>query len=142
MEVTQMLATHSFLINAFLGFLLGGLLLPFVTAKSPAGFKKASFIYTMMFQAIITMVAFAGLVAVFTGDLGWSLTTILMVVLWAIMMYIEIQKHKVIKIANVQNAQTHKVLRGASVKISLVQIFLLAIMMGIMMLKAQGTVNL
>jgi len=142
MEVIQMLATHSLLVNTFLGFLVGGLIVPFITAKNPLGFRKASFIYTMTFQGIISMIAFAGIVAVFTGDLGWSLTTIVMMGLWAVMMYIEIQKHKSIKVANLQDEETFKVLKSAFLKISILQILLMLVMMAVMLLKAQGTINI
>jgi ABC-type transport system involved in Fe-S cluster assembly fused permease/ATPase subunit len=142
MEVAQMLAAHSILVKVFLGFLVGGLLIPFITSKNPLGFRKSSFIYTMIFQAIATMIAFAGLVAIFTGDLGWSVTTIIMVAVWAIMMYIEIKKYKAIKLANIQNADTHKVLKSAFIKISIVQILLVAIMVVLMILKAKGIVSI
>jgi len=142
MEVAQMLAAHSILVKVFLGFLVGGLLIPFLTSKNPLSFRKASFIYTMIFQAIATMIAFAGLVAVFTGDLGWSVTTIIMVAVWAIMMYIEIKKYKAIKLANIQNAETHKVLKSAFIKISIVQILLVAIMVVLMILKAKGVISI
>ncbi|HIQ28149.1 MAG TPA: hypothetical protein EYH42_06580 [Sulfurovum sp.] len=142
MEIAQMLAAHSILVKAFLGFLVGGLLIPFMTAKNPQGFRKASFIYTMIFQAIITMIAFAGIVAVFTGDLGWTLSTIIMVVVWAIMMYIEIKKYKSIKMGNVQNPDTHKALKSSFIKISIVQILLVAMMVVLMVLKAKGVISL
>jgi hypothetical protein len=142
MEVTQMIATHALLVYAFLGFLIGGLIVPFMTSKSALGFKKASFIYTMIFQAIITMIAFSGIVALFTGDLGWPITTIIMMGLWAVMMYIEIQKHKAIKKANLNNNETFALLRVGFTKISLVQVTLLVVMIGIMILKAQGTLAL
>lgn len=142
MEVAQMLAGHSLLVNVFLGFLLAGLIIPFVTTKNPLAFRKSSFIYTMTFQAIATMVAFSGLVAVFTGDLGWSTTTIIMVAVWAVMMYIEIQKYKVIKLANLNNPDNHKLLKGAFIKISIVQILLLVIMMVLMVFKAKGIITI
>jgi len=142
MEVTQMLATHSILIKMFLGFLVGGLVIPFITAKSPLGFKKASFIYTMIFQGLITMIAFAGIVAIFTADLGWTLTTMIMVFVWAVLMYIEIKKHKAIKLANINNAQIHKNLKSAFIKISVIQILLVAIMVVMMVLKAKGIITL
>ena len=142
MEVTEMLAMHSILIKVFLGFLVGGLIIPFVTAKNPLGFRKGSFIYTMIFQGLITMIAFAGIVAVFTADLGWSVTTVIMVAVWAIMMYIEIKKYKAIKLANIQNPETHKVLKSAFVKISIVQILLVTIMTVLMILKAKGIVSI
>ena len=142
MEVAQMLAVHSILVKVFLGFLVAGLLIPFITAKNPLGFKKASFIYTMVFQALATMIAFAGLVAVFTGDLGWSVTTIIMMGVWAVMMYIEIKKYKLVKVANLNDADTHKILKGAFFKISVVQILLVAIMVVLMVLKAKGVINI
>ncbi|MBA1421561.1 MAG: hypothetical protein FAF03_12225 [Epsilonproteobacteria bacterium] len=141
MEVAQMLAVHSILVKVFLGFLVAGIFIPLMI-KKPAGFKKASFIYTMIFQAIATMVAFVGLIAVFTGDLGWQVTTIIMVVVWAVMMYIEIKKHKLVKIANLENEQTFKVIKGAFLKISIVQILLVAVMVVLMILKAKGVITL
>ena len=141
MEVTQMLAVHSILVKVFLGFLVAGLFIP-IMVKKAEGFKKASFIYTMIFQAIATMIAFAGLVAVFTGDLGWALSTIIMVVLWAVMMYIEIKKYKLIKVANLQNIDTFKVLKSAFLKISILQILLVAVMVVLMVLKAKGVISL
>jgi hypothetical protein len=142
MEIAQMLAAHSILVKAFLGFLVGGLLIPFMTAKNPQGFRKASFIYTMVFQAIITMIAFAGIVAVFTGDLGWTLSTIIMIAVWAVMMYLEIKKYKSIKVGNVQNPDTHKALKSSFIKISIVQILLVAMMVVLMVLKAKGVISL
>lgn len=142
MEVAQMLAGHSLLVKVFLGFLVAGLIIPFATAKNPLGFRKGSFIYTMIFQGIATMIAFAGIVAIFTGDLGWSTTSIIMVAVWAVMMYIEIKKYKVIKLANLSNPDTHKILKGAFIKISIVQILLVVIMVVLMILKAKGVVSI
>ena len=142
MEVAQMLAGHSLLIKVFLGFLVGGMIIPFMTAKNPQGFRKGSFIYTMIFQAIITMIAFAGIVAVFTGDLGWSTTTIIMVAVWAVMMYIEIKKYKAIKLADLNNPDNHRMLKGAFIKISIIQILLVAIMVVLMILKVKGVISI
>lgn len=137
MAVAQMLSTHSLLVQVFLGFLVVGMVVPFLV-KAPAGFKKASLIYTMIFQAIITMIAFAGIVAVFAGDLGWSVTSIIMMALWAVMMYIEIKKHKFVKLANLENENTFKVIKSAFFKISIVQILLVVVMTVVMVLKAKG----
>lgn len=141
MEVTQMLAIHSILVKAFLGFLVLGVFIPFM-AKKPAGFKKASFIYTMVFQAIATMIAFAGIFAVFTGNLPWGIDVIIMLVVWAVMMYIEVKKHKLVKITNLDNVDTFKVIKGAFLKISVLQILLVAAMVVLMILKAKGVVAL
>ncbi len=140
MEVAQMISVHGILVDIFLVFLVLGALIPFMV-KKPAAFKKASFIYTMVFQAIATMIAFAGIVAVFAGDLGWPVTTILMFAVWAVMMFIEIKKHKFVKLANLENETTFKVIKSAFFKISLVQILLVVIMYVIMVLKAQGVLT-
>jgi len=137
-----MIAGHGLLVYVFLGFLVGGMIIPFMTANSPLGFKKGSFIYTMIFQAIATMIAFSGIVAIFTGDLGWPITTIIMFAVWAVMMYIEIKKYKAIKLANLTNPETHKVLKSAFIKISLIQILLVVIMIVLMMVKAKGVFNI
>jgi len=140
MDIGLILATHSILVKVFLGFLVGGLLIPFLTGNNSTTFRKSSFIYTMIFQAIITMIAFTGVVAVFAGDLGWSTTTIVMIAVWGMMMIIEIKKYKAIKLANLQNTETHKVLKSAFIKISVIQILLVAIMVVLMVLKAKGVV--
>jgi len=136
--VEQMLATHSILVKVFLAFLVAGLFIPKMTSKKPLGFRKASFIYTMIFQGIATMIAFTGLVALVTGELPFSLSVILMTVIWAVMMFIEIKKYKLIKMAKLENPETHKVLKSGFMKISILQILLVAIMVVLMILKAKG----
>ena len=137
-----MIASHNFLVQVFVVFLIGGLLIPMMTAKKPLGFRKASFIYTMIFQAIATMIAFSGLVAMMTGELGLTLSTIIMIVIWAALMYIEIKKYKLIKVANIENPETHKLLKGAFLKISAVQIFLVVIMVVLKVMEAKGAISL
>ncbi len=136
----EMLATHSILVKIFLGFLVAGLFIPMMTAKKPLGFRKASFIYTMIFQAIATMVAFTGLIAMITGEMPLSIAIIIMIVLWAVMMFLEIKKYKLIKIAKIENPETHKVLKGGFLKISVVQILLVTVMVVLMVLKVKGIV--
>ncbi len=136
-----MLMTHSILIKAFLGFLVLGLFLPFV-AKSPLGFKKASFIFTMVFQALITMIAFAGMIALVSGNMDFTLSIIIMVIVFAIMMVLEITKHKRIKKADTQDEATLKALRAGFVKTNIINIVILVAMVVLMILKAKGVVSL
>jgi len=136
----EMLVSHSILVKIFLGFLVAGLLIPMMTAKKPLGFRKASFIYTMIFQAIATMVAFSGLIAMVTGEMDLSLSIIIMIVIWAVLMYIEIRKYKLIKIAKIENPETHKLLKSAFLKITAIQILLVAVMVVLMVLKVKGIV--
>jgi hypothetical protein len=136
----EMLATHSILVKIFLGFLVVGLFIPAMTAKKPLGFRKASFIYTMVFQAIATMVAFTGLVAMVTGEMSLSIAIVIMIVLWGAMMFLEIKKYKLIKVAKIENPNTHKVLKGGFLKISIIQILLVTIMVVLMVLKSKGII--
>ncbi|MFT7823919.1 MAG: hypothetical protein ABXS92_04080 [Sulfurimonas sp.] len=137
-----MLFTHSILIKLFLGFLVGGLLMPMMTGKNPKALKKVSLIYTLIFQAILTMIAFAGLVAMIVGEYQMNLAIIVMIVLWAVMVYMEIRKHKLVKVANLENPTTYKLIKGAFVKIGLVQIVLVAAMVVLMVLRAKGVIDL
>ena len=138
--IEQMLATHSILVKIFLGFLVVGLFIPMMTAKKPLGFRKASFIYTMIFQAIATMIAFTGLIAMVMGEFGLTLSTIIMIIIWAALMYIEIKKYKLIKVSKIENPETHKLLKGAFLKISAVHILLVTIMVVLMVLRVKGII--
>ncbi len=138
----EIIASHSILVTVFLVFLVGGLFIPSMTAKDPLAFRKASFIYTMVFQAIATMVVFTGMVAMVMGEYGFTLSIILMIVVWAVLMYIEIRKYKLIKHSNVQVAEIHQMLKNAFLQISMVQIMLVAVIVIFMLLKAKGIVAL
>ncbi len=140
--VEQILLSHSLLVKVFLGFLVGGLLIPFVGTKNHGGFRKASFIYTMIFQALIAMIAFVGIVALVMGEFGMTLSIILMIVIWVAMMYIEIRKYKLIKTGNLKNEQTNKLLRGAFLKISAVQILLVVFMVVFKIMEVKGVISL
>jgi len=140
--VAEMIMAHSILVKVFLGFLAVGVAIPFMTAKNPLGFKKASFIYTMIFQALATMIAFAGVVAIYAGHAGWDAASIIMVIVWAALMFIEIKKYKLIKLSDLHNRNTHLLLKSAFFKISLIEIFLVAAMVVLMILKAKGIVAL
>ncbi len=140
--IEQMITAHSILVKVFLGFLVAGIAIPFMTAKNPVGFKKASFIYTMIFQALATMIAFAGIVAIYAGHTGWDTASIIMVVVWAALMFIEIKKYKLIKLSDLHNRNTHLLLKSAFFKISLIEIFLVVAMVVLMILKAKGIVTL
>jgi len=69
-----------------------------------------------------------------------SIAIIIMIVLFAVMMYLEIKKYKLIKIAKIENPETHKLLKGGFLKISAVQILLVTVMVVLMVLKVKGIV--
>ncbi len=141
--VEEILFAHSVLVKVFLIFVLAGvaLVVPLYKDK-PLAFRKASFIYTMTFQAIATMVAFTGVVAIFAGDLGWSPSTIIMIAVWASLMYIEIKKYKLIKKNNVQNQSAFDLMKSLFVKIGLLQLLLIAVVVALKIVEAKGLIKL
>jgi len=146
--IESMLFTHSILVKIFLAFLIIGMLTPMLTSKNPQNFKKASLIYTFIFQALSTMVAFAGIVLFFFGDYSMNVAIIIMIIVWLVMMYIEIRKYKLIirkykliKIANLQNPTTFQLLKRAFYMISIVQILILAAVVILMVMRAKGVIS-
>lgn len=140
--IEQMVASHSILVKIFLGFLVAGVCIPMVTSKKPRSFRKASFVYTLIFQGLATMIAFTGTIAMVTGEYPFSAAIIIMIVIWALLMFIEIKKYKLIKVAKLDNPETHKVLKGGFIKISIIQILLIAVMVVLMVLKVKGVISL
>jgi hypothetical protein len=132
--IETMLMTHSLLIKAFLAFLVLGLFIPKMTANDPLKFKKASFIYTMVFQALMTMIVLAGIVALVAGDLPFGVSTIIMVIVFAIMMALEIVKYKKIKKGAVEDS--------GFIKTSIINILILVAMVVLMILNAKGVVTI
>jgi len=120
----EMLLTHRILIYTFIGFIVLGFLIP-ILKKEPLGFKKASFLYTMIFQAIITMIVFSGIVALVVGDMDFGLTIIIMIAVFAVMMGIEISKYKKIKKANLEDEATFNMIRSGFTKASVLNIIVL-----------------
>jgi len=137
-----MLLTHSILVKAFLGFLVLGLLVPMMTKTEPLGFKKASFIYTMIFQAIITMIVFSGIIAMVSGEIPFTVSTGIMVGVFALMMALEIVKHKRIKKSNTEEEETFTMLRGGFFKTGILNILILMAMVVLMILKSKGVVSI
>ena len=137
--VAQTLLIHALLVKAFLAFILTAIVVvPFFAKQNPLAFKKASFIYTMIYQALLTMIAFSGIVALFLGNLPWGIGTILMVVVWAALMFIEIKKYKLIKTTSIQDEARLKLFKGAFIKIAILQLLLVVMMVVMMILKAKG----
>jgi hypothetical protein len=140
--IEQVIGAHSILVKIFLGFLVAGFFVPFVTKKNPLGFKKASFVYTMVFQALATMIAFTGAVALAMGEFGMTLSVIIMIIIWGLLMFIEIKKYRLIKVANINREEVHALLRGAFLKISAVEVMLVVMMVVLKIMEVKGVVSL
>jgi hypothetical protein len=102
--IETMLSTHSILNYIFIVFLIIGFAIP-AMVKEPLGFKKASYIYTMVFQGIITMILFSGIVALIVGEMPFNMPIIVMIGVFAVMMAIEISRHKGIKKLNLEEPE-------------------------------------
>ena len=140
--IETMLLIHSILVKALLAFLVLGLFIPKATASSPLKFRKASLIYTMIFQALMTMIAFAGLVVLIVGDLPFGVSTIIMIVVFALMMALEIVKFKKIKKANLEDKSTFATMSSSFIKTGVINIIILVLMVVLMILKAKGVIAL
>ena len=138
----QVVAAHAVLVKIFLFFLLTGFGVAFVASKEALRFKKAAFVYTMTFQALATMIAFSGIVAWVMSDMPTTLSVIVMVVAWAALMFIEIKKYKLIKVADLRQEQARRLLKGVFVKITAVQVLLVAAIVVLKVLEAKGAISL
>ena len=137
-----MLLTHSILVKAFLGFLVLGLFIPMMKKNNPLGFKKSSFIYTMIFQAIMTMIVFVGVIAMVSAEIPFAMNTAIMIGVFSIMMALEIVKYKSIKKSNTEDEDTFKTLRGSFLKTGILNIIILMGMVVLMILKAKDVVSI
>ena len=140
MELTQIISSHSLLVKIFLGFVFAGIAIPILLKQKPEGFKKASFIYTMVFQAIITAILATGIYALIEGGLEFTISTIAMIVVWALMMFLEIKRHKAIKSLNANDLTRSNELKSSFIKTAVIQILLISLMVVLMILKAKGVV--
>jgi len=123
------------LIYTFIGFLVLGFLIP-VMKKEALAFKKASFLYTMIFQAIITMIVFSGIVVLVVGDFDFGMTIIIMIAVFAVMMGIEISKYKRIKKADLEDEATFTMIRSGFTKASILNLVVLVGITIFMIVKA------
>jgi len=140
MELTEIIATHSVLVKAFLGFVFAGIAIPILLKKKPQAFKKASFIYTLLFQLIITAILATGVYMLVNSEAGMGISTIIMIVVWALMMFLEIKRHKAVKSLVGDDLEHTNTLKGSFIKTSLIQIVLIAGVVVLMILKAKGIV--
>jgi hypothetical protein len=138
----EVFATHSVLVQVFLWFLVGALFVPMVIRNNALGFRKANFIFTLVYQALATMIAFSGLVLYVLSDMTFSGLMIFMVVVWALLMFIEIKKYKVIKVAKVEKPEVYRTVKGLFYKITAVQIFLIVVTVVITILVKKGMIAL
>ena len=134
MELTQLLAIHSLLVKIFLGLIVLGIFIAFMP-KSLDKLKKASYVYTMIFQLIITAILATGIYAIVAFKVPFGLSEIIMSVVWIVLMILEIGKHKFIK-----NGSNDDLSQGKKrfLITTIIQIILVAAIVVMMILKAKG----
>jgi len=133
----MMLSTHSILNYIFIGFLILGFAVP-TMVKEPLAFKKASFIYTMVFQAIITMVLFSGIVGLVVGEFAFDMPIIVMVGAFAVMMAIEISRHKRIKKMNLEDPKNFEMAQSGLYKAGVLNLIVVLAVTIFMFVRTQG----
>jgi len=132
-----MLSTHSILNYIFIGFLILGFAAP-TMVKEPLAFKKTSFIYTMVFQAIITMVLFSGIVGLVVGEFAFDMPIIVMVGAFAVMMAIEISRHKRIKKMNLEDPKNFEMAQSGLYKAGVLNLIVVLAVTIFMFVRTQG----
>jgi hypothetical protein len=135
--INELMFVHKILVYIFAIFLVIGFIMP-PMINDAFKFKKRSFIYTMTFQAFASMVAFAGLVVLYAGHMSWDIFSVSMVLVWAMMMFIEIKKHRLIKYADLTKEQNFTIIKQGFNKISILQVLIIVGMIGVMSLKNMG----
>ncbi len=138
----EMIMIHALLIKVFLAVLAAGIAVPYLFGKEGSAFKKAAFIYTLVFQAIATMVAFSGLVAMISVKIPMNIGIWIMTVSWVMLMFVEIKKYKLIKNADLSKEGHLKLVKSAFVKVSVVEIVLVALVVFLKVMEAKGAVSL
>lgn len=140
--LATMIATHGILVKLFLGVMIVGMFIPKMTANKPLAFKKAAFIYTLVFQAVATMIAFSGIVAYMVGKMSMTPSIIIMIVVWALLMFVEIKKHRLVKKADLSKDGAQALIGNAFIKVTLIEIAMVAMMVILKILEAKGVVSL
>jgi len=132
-----MLSTHSILNYIFIAFLIIGFAIP-TMVKDPLGFKKVSFIHTMVFQAVMTMLLFSGIVALIVGNMPFNLPIIVMVGAFAVMMAVEISRHKRIKKSNLEETANLEMAQSGFYKAAVINLIVILAVTFFMFFRSQG----
>jgi hypothetical protein len=135
--INELMFVHKILVYIFFIFLVAGFAIP-PMINDAYKFKKASFIYTMTFQALASMVAFAGLVVLYAGHMSWDIFSVSMVLVWGMMMFIEIKKYRLIKYADLTHSDNFAIIKQGFNKITILQVLIIVGMIGVMSLKNMG----
>ena len=92
-EFEEMIFYHAILLKAMLGVLIVGMIIPFLSAECSKTIKRMR-IYMFVSHALITMIAFTGLIAFVFGKIDMNFSIIMMIVAFLAMIMIEVLKYK------------------------------------------------
>jgi len=99
-EFDEMVFYHSFLINLMLGLVVVGMIIPFIGKLCSKSIKRMR-IYMFVSHGLLTMIAFAGLIAFVFSKMSWNISMIFMVIAFFALIGIEVIKYK--KMLNTRN---------------------------------------
>lgn len=129
--VQESLLYHSVILKIFSGLLFLNIFIPLFFKNSSIANIRAVRISVFVYAALLTMVAFTGLIVYMLGNFSWGLNLTLMVVLFVLLSIIEffrIRKLKRLWVAE-QN------MFAASAKYILLEILLVGGMISLMVIK-------
>ena len=92
-EFEEMIFYHAILLKAMLGVLVVGMIIPFLSSECSKTIKRMR-IYMFVSHALITMIAFTGLIAFVFGKVDLKIDIIVMIISFLTMIMIEVVKYK------------------------------------------------
>ena len=94
-EFEEMIFYHGLLIKLMLGVLLVGLIIPFLSKDCGKTVKRTR-IYMFVSHAVLTSIAFSGLVAFIFSQMEFNFSMFIMIVAFLALIGIEVLKYRII----------------------------------------------
>lgn len=135
----EMVLYHSILIKIMLGVILVGMVMPFIGKMCPATVKRMR-IYMFVSHGLLTMIAFTGLVALVFAKISLTISIIVMIVAFFVLIGVEVIKYR--KMLNTRNNKEScaKDMRVLAIQYGLIEIVVLMSLVVYKIMEAKSAV--
>ncbi len=137
-EFEEMILYHAILLKAMLGVLIVGMIIPFLTNECATTIKRMR-IYMFVSHGLITMIAFTGLIALIFAKMDLSMSIIVMIASFLVMIMVEVLKYKKILKAGTTDGCTKKA-RSSAILFTIINIAIIAGMVVYKIMEAKSAV--
>ena len=124
-EFEEMVLYHAFLIKIMLGFVVIGMIIPFIR-KACGKTIKHKRIYMFISHGLLSMIAFTGLIALVFSKMSLNLSMIFMIVVFFILIGLEILKYRKMLNTRYDKENCTKNMRKIAFKYGIVELALIA----------------